>query len=91
MLGPLACMCTTVLSWQLCRPRIVSLIPSSSGSTMAAAAQPSRTGAALVFLRWYAGEHAQPGFGQVAGGRRGDAVAMMFRPAHSVASWPGPG
>ena len=64
-----------VLSSQLCRPRIVSWIPSSSGRTTAAAPPPSRTGAAPVFPLLILREHAEPGFRQVAAGRRGDGVA----------------
>jgi hypothetical protein len=51
-IGPLACMCRTVSPRQVRRPRIASLIPSSSGNATAAAAQPSRAGPAPVFLRW---------------------------------------
>ena len=49
--GPLACRCTMVRPWQLCRPRMARLIPSSSGSVTAMAAQPSR--AVAGFLRWW--------------------------------------
>jgi len=47
-------MCTIVSPRQVCRPRIASLIPSSSGNATVAAAQPSRAGSVLVFLRWCA-------------------------------------
>jgi len=79
-IGPLACMCRTVSPRQVCRPRIASLIPSSSGNATAAAAQPSPAGPALVFLRWGVRQHAQPRSGQVAGGRGGDAVAADADP-----------
>jgi len=68
-IGLLACICRAVSPGQVCRPRIASLIPSSSGKREdrggAAVVRRGRPGVPAVGVR----QHAQPRFWQVAGGR----------------------